>query len=97
MCASLASEFILSVASTRAMKKPGYLPIVAFLLATIGGILIPVISSLAAIVLGSIAKRAASPSDPQAYSFASLSILFGWGGLACWVLLLAALFLGTRH
>jgi hypothetical protein len=79
------------------MKRRGYLPVVAFLLATIGGILIPVISSLAAIVLGSMAKRNASPSDPQSYSFASLSILFGWGGLACWLLLLTALFVATLH
>jgi hypothetical protein len=79
------------------MKRRGYLPVVAFLLATIGGVLIPVISSLAAIVLGSMAKRTASPSDPQAYSFASLSILFGWGGLACWLLLLATLFFGNLH
>ena len=79
------------------MKKPDYLPVVAFLLATIGGVLIPVISSSAAIVLGSIAKRAASPSDPQAYSFASLSILFGWGGLACWVLVLATTFFSNLH
>jgi len=79
------------------MKKRGYLPVFAFLLATIGGVVIPVIGSLAAIVLGSIARKAASPSDLQASSFASLSILFGWGGLACWVLLLAILLFGNRH
>ena len=85
-------------ALTRLMKKWGYLPVVAFLFATIGGVLIPVIGSLAAIVLGSIAnKRAASVSDPQANSLAALSILFGWGGLAGWVLLLAVLFLGNLH
>jgi hypothetical protein len=79
------------------MKKRGYLPVVAFLLATIGGVLIRVISSLAAIFLGSMAKRTVSASDPQARSFASLSILFGWGGLACWLLLLATLLLGNLH
>jgi hypothetical protein len=79
------------------MKKRSNLPAYAFLLATIGGVVIPVSGSLAAIVLGSIARKAASPSDLQAYSFASLSILLGWGGLARWVLLLATRFFGNRH
>jgi hypothetical protein len=79
------------------MKKRSNLPAYAFLLATISGVVIPVIGRLAAIVVGSIAKRAASPSDPQASSLASSSVLFGWGGLACWVLLLATLFFGSLH
>jgi len=71
---------------------------IAFASATIGGIMIPVVGSLLAVVLGSIAKkRALSGGTPHAISLASLSVLFGWGGLACWVFLLAAFFLTTRH
>jgi len=81
---------------SRFMKQGASLPAIAFVVATIGGVVIPLFGSLAAIILGTIAnKRTAPLSEPQAHHLASLSILFGWGGLACWVLLLAAFFLGT--
>jgi len=73
------------------------LPSIAFACATIGGILVPILGSSLAIVLGSVAKkRASSKGTPQA-SLTSLSLLFGWGGLACWIILLAAFLLTTRH
>ncbi len=84
--------------SSSRSKLDSALPSVAFLSSTIGWALLPVLGSIAAITLATIASREARKrNDSSAQRLSSLSFVLGYAGLAFWIVLLGIFILISRH
>jgi hypothetical protein len=74
------------------------LPSIAFVMSIVGGVLLPVLGSVLAILISAIASRKAKErNDHSGLRLSSQGLLFGYAGLAFWIVLLSVFIIITRH